>query len=854
MGKYVDKGGVTHLWEKIEDYVTGKGYLTSHQSLAHTHTLTIGSTQKSVSLNGSQSWSLSEIGAAAASHTHSYLSNEGTAKATAATLTYYSGQPKITTDADDTTQGYAYEGSSAAANLWSFPAQGTYIDSESNTANIQNIRVGFGNSHWHDFFLSPNRESVWHRNVKSSSALNWRKFAFTDDNVASATKLQTARTINGTSFDGTANITTTNWGTARNISISDASGTNTGTAVSVNGSAAATLKLPASVQFTNVTATGTLSVSGAATLSSTLSVAGQLTSTLATGTAPLKVTSTTLNTNLNADLLDGIHATGLLTALSSSTSTNLSLTVGGTTKTITSLAATTAAKLQTARTLTIGNTGKTFDGSGNVSWSLAEIGAQAAFQDVYTDTVDAFSSGVGEYYNVKTGEAISGTADDIGYIFAVNGTSTSGKTSQQYRFYGGKVQVRYTPGTVTTASSNWGAWNDLYSAGTGLALGTNLNGGAVLNHAASITAGTVGTTSATSGYTLAVPYVTYNATGHITAVGTHTHTVNNIPNSSLQNSKVTIGTTAISLGGTATALSGITSLAMTGNLTCSTSGANLTWGNITIYGGGSNGGVNSMLIGDDAYIGDCNVSGCFGVKAKSGTYAGVAFLNSSGSSMGRIVSNNGTLQWVNSSNTPYTVYHSGNLTLSTLGAAASSHNHDSTYLKLSGGTMNAGAQISRAGLSTSWYNGRDGALVRHSSHTSGIYSPILSEKTDAGSWEVGTYNDNALRFVYITDTNYTAKTNTRTVDITMSAAGVLNAPTLSEGGTTLANKYAAKSHTHDDRYYTESEVDAKVKAALQSQYLDGSTYDGTATITLYTNLYQDSDGNDLVLGSADIDV
>jgi phage-related tail fiber protein len=35
----------------------------------------------------------------------------------------------------------------------------------------------------------------------------------------------------------------------------------------------------------------------------------------------------------------------------------------------------TATKLQTARTITIGNTGKSFDGSADVSWSLAEIGA-----------------------------------------------------------------------------------------------------------------------------------------------------------------------------------------------------------------------------------------------------------------------------------------------------------------------------------------------------------------------------------------------------------------------------------------------------------------------------------------------
>lgn len=58
----------------------------------------------------------------------------------------------------------------------------------------------------------------------------WDKLAYITDNVASATKLQTARTINGTSFNGTANITTANWGTARNLTIG-------GAVKSVNGSA-----------------------------------------------------------------------------------------------------------------------------------------------------------------------------------------------------------------------------------------------------------------------------------------------------------------------------------------------------------------------------------------------------------------------------------------------------------------------------------------------------------------------------------------------------------------------------------------------------------------------------------------
>ena len=73
------------------------------------------------------------------------------------------------------------------------------------------------------------------------------KTAFAVDEAA---KLTTARSINGTSFDGSDNITTANWGTARNISIADSDSTNTGSTVSVDGSAAVTLKLPATIKAT----------------------------------------------------------------------------------------------------------------------------------------------------------------------------------------------------------------------------------------------------------------------------------------------------------------------------------------------------------------------------------------------------------------------------------------------------------------------------------------------------------------------------------------------------------------------------------------------------------------------------
>lgn len=64
------------------------------------------------------------------------------------------------------------------------------------------------------------------------------------------------------------------------------------------------------------------------------------------------------------------------------TAESTGLTISGTTKGTFSGSlsgnASTATKLKTARTMTIGSTGKSFDGSANVSWTLAEIGAAAA--------------------------------------------------------------------------------------------------------------------------------------------------------------------------------------------------------------------------------------------------------------------------------------------------------------------------------------------------------------------------------------------------------------------------------------------------------------------------------------------
>lgn len=141
----------------------------------------------------------------------------------------------------------------------------------------------------------------------------------------SAVKLSSARTINGTSFDGSDNITTANWGTARNIYIADSDATNTGAAVSVNGSGNATLKLPATIK---------------ATLSGNASTATKLAATK----------------TINGTNFDG--------------SSNI-----------------TTANWGTSRNLQIGLSSKAVNGSASVSWSLAEIGAEPLQKSVVSKTV-----------------------------------------------------------------------------------------------------------------------------------------------------------------------------------------------------------------------------------------------------------------------------------------------------------------------------------------------------------------------------------------------------------------------------------------------------------------------------------
>jgi hypothetical protein len=118
-----------------------------------------------------------------------------------------------------------------------------------------------------------------------------------------------------------------------------------------------------------------------------------------------------------------------------------------------------AATLTTARTLTIGSTGKTFNGSANVSWTVAEIGAMLSTG--IADNTDT-------YINCRVVRNSNSSASNDGIFFGY-GNSNSGIT----RVYGG--------GSTTAHSymDSGGVWKN--SAGTlyyvpGGALGTPASG------------------------------------------------------------------------------------------------------------------------------------------------------------------------------------------------------------------------------------------------------------------------------------------------------------------------------------------------------------------------------------------
>lgn len=314
-------------------------------------------------------------------------------------------------------------------------------------------------------------------------------------NISTATILQTARTINGTSFNGSANITTANWGTARTITIGSTGKSVNGSGnvnwtlaeigaakayTSANGYEGITLSDGTTTNWLRTTSNGiipyqsggsgslgtsswpfntvyakTLYENGTA-LSSKYAAASHTHSYIPLSgstaiTGLLRSSGELQSTSANAFRSvygnygfiirnDGSSTYFLLTAsgdqygswnslrpLYIENSTGLVVFGNGLKGSLTGNA-TTATTLQTARTLTIGSTGKSFNGGGNVSWSLSEIGAAAALHSH-------------NYLDVKGTNTISSPTNDT--------TSNWGAQGNSVHFY-------TTAGCLKNQPDQWG--------------------------------------------------------------------------------------------------------------------------------------------------------------------------------------------------------------------------------------------------------------------------------------------------------------------------------------------------------------------------------------------------------------
>lgn len=255
-------------------------------------------------------------------------------------------------------------------------------------------------------------------------------------NADTATKLKTARTINGTSFDGSGNITTANWGTARNIGIVNSDGTGTAVTVSVNGSGNINLKLPATIKA---------ALTGNANTATKLATARTINGVSFDGSANITVADSTKLP------LAGGTLTGKVKLYNSDASTGLQ-----------------------SGQLTIGSTNSAYNGSTgggdvaielwrgtNASWQILNNGGYLYFKNNYTTAIQSSYSQVALKMNYNTGDATF-----YGNISPdANNTGTLGTSSMKWNNVYATTFTGALSGNASSAT-NTGTTNTNPTSGT----------------------------------------------------------------------------------------------------------------------------------------------------------------------------------------------------------------------------------------------------------------------------------------------------------------------------------------------------------------------------------------------------
>lgn len=540
----------------------------------------------------------------------------------------------------------------------------------------------------------------------------------------------------------------------------------------------------------------------------------------------------------------------------------------------------TTATWGTARTLTIGNTGKSVNGGGNVSWSLSEIGAAASN---HTHSYLPLSGGAmtgnisyrGSKATYKMIEFIDNSSDEYGNGIAIGGGGLT--------IIGGGESA-----DVVKSTSTRGGDERLILANDGaIDIYTNCQNG--IDKATHITIDNTGLYSGTAAKANSVPWSGVTGKPSTYTPSSHNHTViqgtsstsavpgkandgfcefyynvnnglaNNMPSSNNANAIISISRHAgdytsqlgFSSNGNLYYREGVGATAWKTILTSSNytsytvtktgGGASGTWGiNITGSAGSCTGNaatasnaskVNGHTVNSDVPSGakftDTNTWRPLGTAANTAC-AG----NDSRLSNARPASD--VYSWAKASSKPS--YSWSEITSKPSTFTPASHTH--AYIPLSGGTITGSIIRSSGG---SWISARNNVAVRGTATGKDSWNPVVGQATPNGYWTIGNLasNDN-LAFSYTSNTNYNAGNNSATtVYLPVQEGTIITSATIgsqsvkyatsagSAGSVAWGNvsgkpsSYTPSSHTHDDRYYTETEINTKLGTKLGAVSANG---------------------------------
>ena len=273
----------------------------------------------------------------------------------------------------------------------------------------------------------------------------------TTGNAATATALETARTINGTSFDGTANITITAAGSTLSDTVTVAKGGTGATSLTDGG-----ILLGSgtdAITATAVLANGELLIGDNSTDPTVATLTAGSNISITNGAGSITIAATDTNTQLTTEQVQDIVG-GMVTG---NTETGITVTYEdgdgtldfaiGTLNQDTTGNAATATALETARTIN----GTSFDGTGNITITAAG--------STLSDTVTVAKGGTGAT-SLTDGGVLLGSGTDAITATAVlgNGELLIGDNSTDPAVAtltaGSNVTITNGAGTITIAADN----------------------------------------------------------------------------------------------------------------------------------------------------------------------------------------------------------------------------------------------------------------------------------------------------------------------------------------------------------------------------------------------------------------